>query len=70
MKETGDRTAFLSAYAERLGAREGQLDAVAARLAGEVGCLMCFERDAEVCHRSLVAARMLARGLVGRIEHL
>lgn len=63
---SGDRGAFLADYEALLVEREDVLERLAARLEGEVGCLMCFEREAEACHRARVAARLVERGLVAR----
>lgn len=70
LREGGDRAAFLAAYAAGLAAREEVLDALGRRLVDEAGCLLCFERDPNTCHRSLVAERMLGRGLVRAVGHL
>lgn len=70
LRESGEREAFFAAYRERLAERDEVLEALAGRLSEEVGCLLCFEREPSVCHRSLVAERMVRRRLVGEVEHL
>ena len=67
------RTRLADAYVERY-TREildrADLDAVVALLPAEgAAALLCVERDAEACHRSLVADR-LARDHGVRVEHL
>ena len=65
-----DWDAYSDAYLQRLDDRPDLVAALAERTAREAACLMCFERDALSCHRSLVAQRMQERGYVDEVVHL
>lgn len=59
-------------YGAHLGtaAAVAEMDELAALVAGgRLVCLLCFERHAERCHRSMVADELARRGPV-RVEHL
>jgi uncharacterized protein (DUF488 family) len=70
LHESGDWKAYEVAYLERLAGQYELLERLGERAAHEVACLLCFERDAHGCHRSLVAGRLRERGLVDAVEHL
>ena len=56
----GDIATFHAIFGAQLEteAAQSQLGEVAALVAMERPCLMCYERDPERCHRSIVAARL------------
>ncbi len=56
----GDIATFHAIFGAQLAteAAQSQLGEVAALVATERPCLMCYERDPERCHRSIVAARL------------
>jgi uncharacterized protein (DUF488 family) len=70
LRQKGDWESYRRAYLERLDEREELLAALARRIRGESACLMCYERDALGCHRSLITARMQELGLIGGVTHL
>lgn len=70
LRKAKDWDAYSDAYLQRLDDRPDLVAALAERTAGEAACLMCFERDALSCHRSLVAQRMQDRGYVDEVVHL
>lgn len=68
-RETGDVETFFAEYRRHL---DGELDAV--REVASLGsskkiCLLCFEGDHRMCHRSVVA-RSARASMRGRIQHL
>lgn len=70
LRKGKDWDAYSDAYLRRLDDRPDLVAALAERSAGETTCLMCFERDALSCHRSLVGQRMQHRGYVDEVVHL
>lgn len=68
----GRRDEWAEIFARRMATPEAEAAlAAAALMAREEGpaCLLCFERDPALCHRTIVAQRLAARlGLA--IEHL
>ncbi|MBB5235615.1 DUF488 domain-containing protein [Deinococcus budaensis] len=57
-------------YHAHLAAQGEALEQLGALAAQERTCLLCYEADPETCHRSLIAARLQALGLVGETVHL
>ena len=56
--QTGDFDAFTSRFIVHLDGQNSALDYLL-ELAQEANCfLLCYEREAELCHRSLVAERI------------
>lgn len=70
LKESNDWDAFEQAFDRILDDRNAELEALAGRVQDEVACLMCFEHDHRVCHRSLVASRMAQQRLIEDVDHL
>ncbi len=60
----GDIDTYLNIYTLHLQseAAEAALDEAAGIAAAGGACLMCYERDAAGCHRSMVSAELCARG--------
>lgn len=54
----GDYEAFFKAYAAHLGRQDEAVAEVRRLLGRTTVCLMCYEADAEKCHRSLLAAEL------------
>lgn len=46
------------------------VDALAAKLADEPTCVLCFEHDHRACHRNLIVAELRERLPALRVEHL
>ncbi len=68
-RETGDVDTFFVEYRRHL---DGHLDSI--RQVADLGrskriCLLCFEEDHRMCHRSVVA-RSARASMRGRIQHL
>ncbi|MDP3255252.1 MAG: DUF488 domain-containing protein [Bosea sp. (in: a-proteobacteria)] len=55
---------FQRIYGEHLGRAEAQSDLISLGevVDGRSTCLMCFERDPKVCHRTIVAKALAERG--------
>jgi uncharacterized protein (DUF488 family) len=55
---------FVRVYRRHLNSPESQdaLKALASLAKQNLTCLMCFERDPATCHRSMIAARLVAEG--------
>jgi uncharacterized protein (DUF488 family) len=70
LRQKGDWESYRRAYLERLDEREELLGTLARRIQGESACLMCYERDALACHRSLIGQRMKELGLIDGVGHL
>ncbi|MEX2535157.1 MAG: DUF488 domain-containing protein [Trueperaceae bacterium] len=70
LRKGKDWAAYSEAYQDRLDDRRDLVAALAERLARETPCLLCFERDALSCHRSLVTQRMQDQGYIGDVVHL
>lgn len=70
LRKEKDWDAYSDAYLQRLDDRPDLVAALAERTVGEAACLMCFERDALSCHRSLVAQRMQDQGYIDEVVHL
>lgn len=62
---------FKAFYLQHLSAPTTQiaLDEAVALAAERSSCLLCFERDPDECHRTLIADAMVASGL-GSVDHL
>jgi uncharacterized protein (DUF488 family) len=56
---------FRSIYAKHLAANEAQeaLKSLETTIKSAPSCLLCFERDPSVCHRSIVASALKLRGI-------
>lgn len=70
LRQQKDWGAYSEAYQRRLDDRPDLVAALAERTLDESACLMCFERDAHSCHRSLVAQRMQQKGYIEGVVHL
>lgn len=70
-KTTKNWLRFFEQYSEHLQSQTNVLEALVEQAYGETLCLMCFERDNTVCHRSIVADKALEIANNGlQIQHL
>jgi uncharacterized protein (DUF488 family) len=70
LQTTGDWQRWASAYREHLASLGQAIDDILAPVAGKSVCLMCMEADPAQCHRSLLAAEIIRRGLADEVIHL
>lgn len=70
LRETDDWGRYAEGYAEVLEAQPSALARLATMAQSGNICLMCFERDYRVCHRSLISERLESLGLVSATAHL
>ena len=70
LRATGDWPQYARGYAAHLDGCDAEIQALLDLAAERTICLLCFERDPAVCHRSLITQRMAEKqpGLV--IEHI
>lgn len=54
-RRTGNWTAFAREFEMFLQTRREEIDELTSRVYAEKTCLLCFERDSGLCHRSIVA---------------
>ena len=57
LKKTGDYETFFRRYSSHIE-RNKLLPALEKNINGERVCMMCFEREAEKCHRSVLAEKL------------
>lgn len=57
-RETGDFVTFMKGYRKHLDGQAEHLDRVAQLVTTRRVCLLCFERESTMCHRSEVASRL------------
>lgn len=69
-KLSRDFTLLARGYAAHLATQGEALEELGALAARERACLLCYEADPAECHRSLIAGRLQALGLVGEVGHL
>lgn len=67
----GDFARFRKLFAAHLKSEEAQaaLDELREIAKTQMVCLLCYERDPQHCHRSIVAER-IGRGVSNAVEHL
>ncbi len=68
-RKSGNWRAFAAAYRGLLRSRGPEINELLQHVVGQRVCLLCFERDPAVCHRSLLAAEMVKCGGV-RVTHI
>ena len=54
-RRTGKWDAFAQEFTSFLRTRQEEIDKLTSQVYAEKTCLLCFERDSELCHRSIVA---------------
>ena len=69
LKKTADRSTFLKAYREHLRGQRAALSELGEIVGGSKACLVCFEADPALCHRSVVADA-IAKKTGAAIRHL
>lgn len=57
-RESGDFRTFMKGYRKHLDGQAEHLERVAQLVAKRRVCLLCFEREHSMCHRSEVASRL------------
>jgi len=70
LRATGDWESYRKAFMNVLDEKSQLLEHVAVLASKQRVALMCFEKDYSVCHRSLIAERMVEMGLIGNIHHI
>lgn len=65
-----DFGALKAGYTLHLATQGEVLEELGALAAQQRTALLCYERESGECHRSLIAARLQALGLVGEVEDL
>jgi uncharacterized protein (DUF488 family) len=70
LRAGGSWEAFGAGYRAHLKNRRKALRKLTLPLKGCRVCLLCFEEDPLLCHRSVVAQALLTDGLVGEVEDL
>lgn len=58
LKETLDYAGFFRAMEQSLKAAQESIDQIARYACEHKSCLLCFEKSAQLCHRSLVARKI------------
>jgi uncharacterized protein (DUF488 family) len=70
LKKTKNWLQYAEAYSTILDVQEHTLIELAVKARSERVCLMCFERDHQECHRSLVTGRLISMSLTNKAIHL
>lgn len=65
-----DFAAMKAGYTLHLATQTDALEELGALAARERVCLLCYEANAQECHRSLITERLQKMGLVGGVEDL
>ena len=70
-RRTKNWNIFARKFKSFLRTQQAELDGLAVRVYKETTCLLCFERESSLCHRSIVADAVKRRSGNGlRISHL
>jgi uncharacterized protein (DUF488 family) len=69
LKKTDDRGTFLKAYREHLRGQPEAMSELEEIVGGSKACLVCFEADPALCHRTVVA-EAVAKKTGAAIRHL
>ncbi len=71
VKTDGDYASFFAAMEDVLAGRDDVVETAYRHISDTTSCLMCFERKAEHCHRSIVAKKIVEKDGNGlKIENL
>jgi len=68
LRLSGDWATYRKAYLESIEDKNGILKTLVN--SKKKVCLMCFEEDYRICHRSLIIERMVGLGLVRKFKHI
>lgn len=68
LRKTGDYAAFFKGYREHLERNRPVVEALVRFAKDKPVCLMCFEKDYQLCHRSVLAAELSSAGF--EVRHL
>ena len=61
LHENQDYQSFFESFVEYLGSKTDAIERVYEFAFDSICCLMCYERDADHCHRSVVAQKIIER---------
>ena len=70
LRASNDWDVYRHAYLELLHEKQQVLAQVEYLSSNRRICLMCFEEDFSVCHRSLISEKMQQLGMVLKVKHL
>ena len=62
LKRTGDLRCFFDSYGRHLALVKEDIESLARMASQEPTAIMCLERDASKCHRSIIGSRMREMG--------
>lgn len=65
-----DNSEILTEYTGHLSKRSAEIEFLHAKVNGKRICLLCFEHDHELCHRSVLAAKLASDDKTISIQHL
>ena len=69
LRKTGDRRAFFKEFRDHLRGQNDALSELNQIIRSSTACLICFERDPALCHRSIVA-ESVAKKTGATVRHL
>ncbi|MBF6596031.1 MAG: DUF488 domain-containing protein [Thermaceae bacterium] len=70
LRDNGDWSSYRQSYLHVLRERNEALEKIVKLANTHRVCLMCFEEDYRVCHRSLITESIQHTGLVKKVKHL
>jgi uncharacterized protein (DUF488 family) len=70
LRETGNWIEYCRGYQYVLENQEEALKKISDLSKSLRVCLMCFEEDYQICHRSLITNKMTSMGLIKNVNHL
>ncbi len=62
LHENRDYQSFFESFVDYLNGKDDAIQRVYEFVYDSICCLMCYERDADYCHRSVVAQKIIERG--------
>ena len=69
LRKTGDRSTFFKEFRNHLRGQTDALSELGEIVRNSIACLVCFERDPALCHRSIVA-ESVAKKTGATVRHL
>lgn len=70
LRQNGDWQEYCEGYENVLAENNNVMKEIAKLSSKENTTLMCFERDYETCHRSLISTKMIQLNLIKDVKHL
>ena len=70
LREAGDYEEFFEAYEKHMKQQKAVLEDAAAMAQNGICCLLCYERDASLCHRKIVASEIATLDHGMEVVHL